>query len=772
MGKRGDQHGQESAKDAEVARGRAREAVTPQPGESSAQPQKKVKKEVKEANPRRLEKRVAESPAPSTPSNFFASPARAISTMVPEPKVKRPRRTNTGGIAWALSEVRTQLETICDVEGVRELLDRFPNCVLLGGISARRELVAALLGETAVAQAAAAVLVQPGMRQPIALELRCSSAELGSPQAPEAEFWLRGVQNATQQALGQRLKLDSLRLRLSAAGCTNLDVIDLPEKCSNSHLVDVPLKIEEMRVKHVGSNANLLVCLEPGPPLELCKRFDPKLSRTVLVGAAASNVSAGVDDSLPPSILCGPDAAGCLEERFANLCKERAPQWMSSLERLELRLLKSSKEARESEQKESTLELLTRARSAGFSFSRALQEVIQGTPGCNAGALTLEEELLDFARCAANGQCGAGDFLLGEDAAAAAAAVFGTFGGVEGYSAYLRNKVKIPGSDVALNGGASWRRLLAEVEVAVRLAHPPEDSIKNIAVAAICAGGTGVHGHQRWEDVSSKLMLTFAFEPLLQRLHYVAARVIWLLRHQKLAVSEWMSFLAEGPGARISSPLFTQHLTVMRSSPIVRDLVYDAYDGAVGAVGEQLMKNLTGTLTAACINPELMLRPQTETELDLKGLNKEAPKEVDAKEADVTGPSSGRPQGQRAQAKDRVLKEMRRRAGDCGLAGKLQDRVFEPKEVKSAAPLVAVRLQRAFASLAGILATQAYAFADASLTTLCRREVDEAMNGIDFSDEQRRVLEARHRELYEAVKEVDGRLNSVKRCLLSLRGAR
>eukprot|EP00913_Durusdinium_trenchii_P022993 g21589.t1 len=186
----------------------------------------------------------------------------------------------------------------------------------------------------------------------------------------------------------------------------------------------------------------------------------------------------------------------------------------------------------------------------------------------------------------------------------------------------------------------------------------------------------------------------------------------------------------------------------MRSSPIVRDLVYDAYDGAVGAVGEQLMKNLTGTLTAACINPELMLRPQTETELDLKGLNKEAPKE------------------------DRVLKEMRRRAGDCGLAGKLQDRVFEPKEVKSAAPLVAVRLQRAFASLAGILATQAYAFADASLTTLCRREVDEAMNGIDFSDEQRRVLEARHRELYEAVKEVDGRLNSVKRCLLSLRGAR
>ena len=77
------------------------------------------------------------------------------------------------------------------------------------------------------------------------------------------------------------------------------------------------------------------------------------------------------------------------------------------------------------------------------------------------------------------------------------------------------NLARIPGADVALNGGASWRRLLAEVEVAVRLAHPPEvpsegvtcgtsksqaakpleileESVKNFAAAAICAGGEGM----------------------------------------------------------------------------------------------------------------------------------------------------------------------------------------------------------------------------------------------------------------------------------------
>ncbi|CAE7206952.1 GIP, partial [Symbiodinium microadriaticum] len=98
------------------------------------------------------------------------------------------------------------------------------------------------------------------------------------------------------------------------------------------------------------------------------------------------------------------------------------------------------------------------------------------------------------------------------------------------------------------------------------------------------------------------------------------------------------------------------------------------------------------------------------------------------------------------------------------------DRVFEAKDVASVAP-VTLQLQRAFATLAGILATQAVAFADAALTAFCRREVDEAMNRIDFSPEQRKVLEERHGELLEVSKQVDGRLSSVRRCVMVLRSA-
>ena len=73
-------------------------------------------------------------------------------------------------------------------------------------------------------------------------------------------------------------------------------------------------------------------------------------------------------------------------------------------------------------------------------------------------------------------------------------------GGVLALEGLCKGASRIPAADVALNGGASWKRLLAEVEVAVRLAQVPQEAMKNIALAAICAGGTGVHGHQRWEE--------------------------------------------------------------------------------------------------------------------------------------------------------------------------------------------------------------------------------------------------------------------------------
>lgn len=610
----------------------------------------------------------------------------------------------------------------------------------------------------------------------MALELRCGTEDFSQANAPEAETWLRGVAQAAGQALGQRLKVEALRLRLAAQGCANLDVVDLPERQGSTGAVP---KIEEMRQRYAGSTSNLLVCVEPGPSLDLCRRFDPLLKRTVLIGAANSQPPAG-DEHLPPSILCGPAAAQALEERFASLCNERVPHWLGTLERLESRLARSQKEAREVEQRESSEEVLRRARAAGLSFGRALQHVVGGTPGCTAGALTLEEEIVEFAAAAAKGHCETGDSSKGlvvasQDAAIAAADLFSHFDGAVGYANYLRDEVRISGADVPLNGGAAWQRLLAEIEVAMRLAHPPQEELDGLMLAAVRAGGTGVHGHQRWEEVASKLMLSVSFEPLRRRVRYVAARVIWVLKHQKATVSEWMSTLAEGPASRFYSPLFTEHLDILRTYPIVRDLVFTAYDKAASGIGEQVLKNLEGTLIAACINPDIMLRPSTEPSLEppVVPVPGAAPVPTPAVAQAGQGRRGGRGgTGRNCESRQRVATEIRQRAAFAGgLPAQLRDRVFEPAEAVSAMNFVEAKLRRAFAVLARILANQSFAFADTSMAYLCQRRVDEAMTAIDFSPDQKTAIAARHEELDSLAKQVEQRLAGVRRCTNALRSA-
>merc|ERR1719362_95334 len=470
------------------------------------------------------------------------------------------------------------------------------------------------------------------------------------------------------------------------------------------------------------------------------------------------------------SPLHGKAAALALEQRFASLCSERVPQWLSALERLEERLVRAQTEAREVEQRESSDEVLRKARAVGTSFGRALEKVINGAPGCTAGALTLDEELTEFAAAAAKGSCGSGSVLPAQDASSAAADLFASFGSVEGYAKYLKDEVRVPCADMKLNGGAAWQRLLAEIEVAMRLAHPPAEELSALMLNAIRADGTGVHGHVRREDVSSKLMLGIAYGPLRRRIRYVVARVIWVLKNQKAVVSEWMATLSDGPAARLYSPLFSEHLQILRAYPLVRDLVFAAFDGAVSVVGEAVLRSLQGTLTAACINPAIMLRASTEPSMDpRKAASIPTPQQQTGKAAKAAHAARA------LEARARVAQEMRKResaaAGGTGLPVQLLDRVFEPGDGAKLLPFVEVKLRNAFSVLAGILSNQAFAFSDTSLANLCRREVDEAMNKMEGTEEQKAVLDARHKELDGTAREVEQRLAKLRHCCTTLRNA-
>jgi len=292
----------------------------------------------------------------------------------------------------------------------------------------------------------------------------------------------------------------------------------------------------------------------------------------------------------------------------------------------------------------------------------------------------------------------------------------------------------------------------------MRLVHPSAKDLKELAICAVQCGGTGLHGHQRWDDVAAKLLLEIAYEPLRRRIRYVAARVNWALQQQKSAVAEWMAAVEEGPASRLYSPLFGQNLQVLRSSTIARELVFTAFDKAATNVSTTLLKNLEGTLSAACLNPKIMLRPSTMVDIQVP--------------PPVTPDGDKRPTKEQVRA--RVKEEMKRRSGPSsgGVPVGLRDRTFEPREAAQALPSLEKSLCRAFKTLANILANQAFAFADTSLSALCRRNVDEAMNAIEFSPEQQRALDAREAELQATATQARERVDKVRKCIASLKNAK
>jgi len=685
-------------------------------------------------------------PGYATPQQNKADRKRPAEVMPPE--------TPGSKIAWAMSLIRSELSSIDNVEGVQHVLAQMPNCVLVGSNAARRDMVAALLGEHAHAGAAASALVAQGVRQPVAVELR--SAQAAPETEQEAQDWLQSVMTAMQRAIGNRLRMEPLRLRLSAPGGADLDLVELPERAAGGSS-STPEKLEQIRSQHLGAPANLLVCLEPGPAFEHCRRYDPHLNRTVMVGAANDGASAAV-------------AASTVQAQFTQLCSKALPRLQDNLRLLDTKLQGVQRETQSVLANEAVEGTVARARTVGLSFGRALQNVVGGTPGCHAGALTLEAELVEFAAAMEKGDMSFGEVLNGKKVQVAVQEMWKGFqGGVRGYSKYLDEDVRATGADMELNGGAAWQRLLVEIEVAMRLSHPSPDEIAALAESAMQAGGTTSHGPQRWDDVASKLLMSIAFEPLFNRIQYVAARVAWVLRQQKAAVAEWMATLADGAGHSLHSPLFAQHLHLLRSSPLTRDLVFAAFDKAADTAAARLLENLESTLTAGCLNPGSVLRPRTSPSVSNE--SQATQPQEDPRAGRVRG-RSGRDRAQDAarqqrmsESRRRVTEEVRRRSGSSGgLLPGMRDRTFQPNEVTQEIARVEQELRRAFSKLGNILANQTVAFADTTLTGLCRRYMEEAMSSIGLDADQERAVGTRHAELQQQATVVDEQLAAVRRC--------
>jgi len=264
-------------------------------------------------------------------------------------------------------------------------------------------------------------------------------------------------------------------------------------------------------------------------------------------------------------------------------------------------------------------------REAGMSFGRALQHVMEGFISSDMNRLTLLDELRQFHDY--HTAIGSSFPLLPSE----------DFSCVEDYVSTLENEIHVPAVNVEVNGGAQFRRMMAEVEIFVRFA---ELTLETKEVDVIQAKGVGVHDIT-WSDVVKKLLMTEAHQPMRMRIEYVAERIAFFFKSQKPVCLDFMVSIKGTAEESMFSALFPKYAATIKSNELVKHLIEECFDQTVERQKEQFVALFYNTLTSVFANPWVFLKKAsavvTGDELDdldmptFEGSKKRVPEEIDAR---------------------------------------------------------------------------------------------------------------------------------------------
>merc|ERR1712190_220424 len=176
-----------------------------------------------------------------------------------------------------------------------------------------------------------------------------------------------------------------------------------------------------------------------------------------------------------------------------------------------------------------------------MSFANCLTHVMEGVIRSDINRVPLDEELRDFHSY--HQKLGEADHfhpLPSDD-----------FGGLEDYIDYLRDYMRVPAFEVAINGGAQFTRLMFEVETFLRFSEIGIETKKRDVLQSF---GISM-GSVTWSDVVVKLLNHDAHLPLQKRVAYVGARVKWFFQQQKDPIVQFMKGLKGSPDEKLNSVL-------------------------------------------------------------------------------------------------------------------------------------------------------------------------------------------------------------------------
>mmetsp|Transcript_94729 Transcript_94729/g.203462 ORF Transcript_94729/g.203462 Transcript_94729/m.203462 type:complete len:730 (-) Transcript_94729:87-2276(-) len=599
--------------------------------------------------------------------------------------------------------------------------------------------------------------------------------------------------------LGNSVSSEAIHIRVESNKCVDMQIVDLPgyrgfaaEDAGRKLAED----IERLNQSFLTDQRNVILCVEEAgdaanlSSLRKCSEFDASFRRTILIrtkldkyyndltGDIVNRWLEGMGD-LPkhltkfsltlPHWMDGQPAPKPLADlrqdmdaqdvgkltalgaskmylelvgwsnfkRYMEKCIERKFVEAIGPVLTKLRDLESSMNQREGELKDELddsdpTQMLATVRACGMSFANCLTYVMEGFIRSDINRMTLEDELREFHSY--HQKLGDADKFLSlpsED-----------FGSLEDYIEYLRSFICVPAFDVAINGGAQFRRLMFEVETFLRFSEIGIETKKRDVLQSF---GISM-GSVTWREVVVKLLNHDAHLPLQKRVAYVGERVKWFFEQQKEPIVQFMLLLKDSPDEKLYSVLYSKHAKMIEENQTIRKLVFDTYDNVVSRQLRQFVELFKSTLHATFSNPWVFLKKTT------------AKLEDDDIDAECLLPSLD-------DTKARIPQEIQSRTGVERTVTKwLYDIPMEPHRIDEAVDQVQLLVLKVYSHIRSQVCDQVELFAESFFKLPLMRRLEEDMIKVELSEVDREGYRVRREKLQkEATANAHG-LKEVQDC--------
>jgi len=422
-----------------------------------------------------------------------------------------------------------------------------------------------------------------------------------------------------------------------------------------------------------------------------------------------------------------------MEKRIERMFVEAISPVLTKLRDLEGSMKQREEELGEELEQSDPAQTLATVRACGMSFANCLNHVMEGFIRSDINRMTLDDELRDFHSF--HQKIGdAEDFLAlpSED-----------FGSLDDYIEYLRGYIKVPAFEVAINGGAQFRRLMFEVETFLRFSEIGTETKKRDVLQSFGISMSSV----TWREVVVKLLNHDAHLPLQRRVKYVGQRVKWFFEQQKDPIVQFMKSLKGSPDEKIYSVLYSKHAKMIEENQTIRKLVFDTFDNVVERQLQQFVDLFKSTLHATFSNPWVFLKKTT------------ARLEDDDIGAECLLPSLD-------DTKARIPQEIQSRTGIERTVTKwLYDIPMEPHRIDEAVDLVQLLVLKVYSHIRSQVCDQVELFAESFFKLPLMRRLEEDMIRIELSDVDKEGYRVRREKLQkEKVANMHG-LKEVQDCL-------